>query len=102
QPLPSSLSLELLARRIPIHLGGMSDPFSPLEHKTGTTLALLKLLRDHGYPTIVSTKGLIAAERPYLDILGADNFVIQYSVTCASDEQSLAIAAYPSKIDTSL
>jgi len=88
---PRSAIDELLARRIPIHLGGMSDPFSPLEHKTGTTLALLKLLRAHGYPTIVSTKGLIAAERPYLDILGAENFVIQYSVTCASDEQSLAI-----------
>jgi DNA repair photolyase len=88
---PQSAIDELLVRRIPIHLGGMSDPFSPMERQTGTTLAMLRILREHGYPTLISTKGVMAAEPPYLDILSSENFVVQYSVTCASDEQSLAI-----------
>jgi DNA repair photolyase len=88
---PQSAIDELLVRRIPIHLGGMSDPFSPLERKTETTLEMLRILQKYQYPTLISTKGTMAAEPSYRDILVAENFVVQYSVTCASDEQSLAI-----------
>jgi DNA repair photolyase len=88
---PQSALDELLARRVPIHLGGMSDPFSPIERKSETTLGLLRILREYEYPTLISTKGTMAAESPYSEILVAPNFVVQYSVTCGNDERSLAL-----------
>jgi DNA repair photolyase len=48
------LNQELLTHRVPIHLGGLSDPFQPCEFKENNTLEFLKLFKD--YPVIISTK----------------------------------------------
>jgi len=48
---------EFLQKRVPIQLGGLQDPFSPIDGRKGVTLELLKILRDFNYPTLISTKG---------------------------------------------
>lgn len=79
---------EMLAARIPIHFGGMSDPFMPLELKRQNTLEFLRVLSDFAYPTIVSTKGILAAEEPYVSLLSRPEFAVQFSITSASDRDS--------------
>lgn len=65
---------------IPVHWGGMSDPFQPVEKKHGATLECLKLFAETKYPVIVSTKGKLIAESPYIDILKECNIVVQISM----------------------
>src|SRR5207302_9794573 len=53
----NSVVSQFLAKRQPIHFGGMSDPFPPVEAKIRVSLRILEILADHGYPTVISTKG---------------------------------------------
>lgn len=88
---PRSALDEMLAARIPIHFGGMSDPFMPLELKRRQTLELLHVLAQFKYPTLLSTKGVLAATEPYLSILRRPEFAVQFSITTASDEDSAIV-----------
>lgn len=47
---------------IPIHWGGMSDPFQPVEKQIRASYECLKLLAKTKYPFVVSTKGRLIAE----------------------------------------
>lgn len=72
---------EFLARGQPLHIGGMSDPFPPVERNLGVTLAILNVLADHGYPAIISTKSDLFAEDPYLAVLTRGPFIVQVSLS---------------------
>lgn len=72
---------EFLARRQPIHFGGMSDPFSPLELKWGASHSLLGVLASHSYPTVISTKSDLLLDEDYLAVLKRGNFVVQISLS---------------------
>jgi DNA repair photolyase len=48
--------IELLKRKVPLHLGGMSDPFQEREFELGLTYKLLELTKKYSYPMIISTK----------------------------------------------
>lgn len=65
---------------IPIHWGGMSDPFQPVERLRKNSLAALQLLEETQYPFIVSTKSALIAEEPYLPLIRKSNCVVQFSV----------------------
>lgn len=67
---------------IPIHWGGVSDPFQPIEKKHRTTLQALKYLRETQYPFVVSTKGRLVADDEYLDIIKDCRCVVQISMVC--------------------
>lgn len=69
---------------IPLHWGGLSDPFQPAEREHRTSLKVLEVLAESGYPFIVSTKGALVAEEPYLSLLGRANAVVQVSMVCSS------------------
>lgn len=69
---------------IPLHWGGLSDPFQPAERECGSSLKCLKILRDTQYPVIISTKGSLIAEEPYLSLIGQCNAVVQISMVCSS------------------
>lgn len=72
---------------IPIHWGGMSDPFQPLERKYKRSLPCLELLAETKYPVVISTKGKLLCEDPYLSLLKECNAVVQVSmVTPALDD----------------
>ena len=65
---------------IPIHWGGVSDPFQPCERLYRRSLESLKVFRETKYPYIVSTKATLPAEDEYLDIIKDTNVVFQVSM----------------------
>ena len=65
---------------IPLHWGGMSDPFQPKELELGISLRALDVFAETKYPVVVSTKGRLVADPRYLDLIGAGNFVVQVSM----------------------
>ncbi len=65
---------------IPLHWGGMSDPFQPIERTRKRSLECLKLLVETQYPFVVSTKGDIIQEEPYASLLEKSNCVLQISL----------------------
>ena len=59
---------------IPLHWGGVSDPFQPAEKKHGVSLACLKVFAETQYPFVVSTKGTRLLSSPeYLRVLAKCN-----------------------------
>lgn len=71
---------------IPVHWGGMSDPFQPIEKNNkeniDSTYNILKLLAETKYPVVISTKGKLCIDKEYLDVLKECNVVMQ--VSCVS------------------
>lgn len=67
---------------IPLHWGGLSDPFQPLEAKYKLSYECLKLLAKSKYPFVVSTKGKLIVEEEYLSLLKECNCVVQISLVC--------------------
>lgn len=68
---------------IPIHWGGMSDPFQPIEKKIRASFECLKLLAETKYPFVVSTKGRLVADPEYLELISKCNCVVQISMVCS-------------------
>jgi DNA repair photolyase len=68
--------------RIPLHWGGMSDPFQPAELRQGRSLACLEVFAETSYPVVISTKGaaLLADNPAYLRALSACDAVLQISM----------------------
>jgi DNA repair photolyase len=83
---PGSVTEEMLEQRQPIHLGGMTDPFPPLEREKQTTRQLLRVLKEFDYPTVISTKGTLVAQKPYLDLLRQSPFIVQVSISSLDDD----------------
>jgi DNA repair photolyase len=77
---------EMLAAGQPVHWGGMSDPFMPRERETRASLGLLAVLADHGHPTIISSKGTLMTEGPYLQHLVRGRFMVQFSISSMNAE----------------
>lgn len=68
---------------IPLHWGGLSDPFQPCEKIHRISFNCLKIFSETQYPFVVSTKGKLIAEEEYLDLLSKCNCVIQISMVCS-------------------
>lgn len=68
---------------IPVHWGGMSDPFQPIEKQNkenrDSTYNILKLLSETKYPVVISTKGRLCIDKRYLELLKQCNVVMQIS-----------------------
>lgn len=74
----------LLSKRMPIHWGGISDPFSEYEllNDEKVSLECLKLFNKHQYPVVSSTKSKWLHKAPeYLkEIQENKNFIFQVSL----------------------
>lgn len=68
--------------QIPLHWGGCSDPFQPIEKRYRISYKALEIFKETQYPFIVSTKGKLIAEPEYLDLLKQCNAVVQISLVC--------------------
>ncbi len=77
---------QFLIRRTPIHFGGMSDPFQPAELKYEVTKRYLEALIPYHYPVVISTRGVLVCEEPYLSILKAIGPVIVQFSLVTTDE----------------
>jgi DNA repair photolyase len=87
----TSVIAQALRRRVPIHFGGMSDPFQPAERRHLVTLAFLRTLASREYPTIISTKGEMAAETNYLSLLRSNPYTIVQISLISTNNHSAAL-----------
>lgn len=69
-----------IKKKIPIHWGGITDPFSHFERKYKASLEIAKFLAEIKYPYIVSTKGSIILEDEYKKAIGRGLNIIQISL----------------------
>ena len=67
---------------IPLHWGGLSDPFQPCEKQHRISLHALELLAKTKYPFIVSTKGRMICDSQYLAVLKQCDGMVQVSMAC--------------------
>ena len=51
-----NITIEMLRHKVPLHLGGMSDPFQEREKEYKLTYKLLELTKKYHYPMVMSTK----------------------------------------------
>lgn len=72
---------ECIANRIPFQLGGMADPFPPIEKKRKVSLRYLQILANFNYPVIISTKSNLISDPEYLDVLSRSNVYVRLSTT---------------------
>jgi DNA repair photolyase len=75
--------LSFIDFNIPLHWGGASDPFQPVEKKYRSSYEILKLFAKSKYPLIISTKGRLIAEQQYLELIKECNAVVQISMLCS-------------------
>src|SRR5579859_321781 len=92
---PEGVVAQCLRRRMPIHLGGMSDGFQPAERKFRVTESTLSVLARYGYPTVISTRGSMIAEPNYLALLKLIGpVVVQYSFSTTRDSTALKVEPF--------
>src|SRR5581483_852296 len=74
----NSAVVDFLRQRIPIQLGGMSDPFSEAERRHGTSLEVMRVLARHKYPYVISTKGTVLGDQDYVNVLLDSNVYVRF------------------------
>lgn len=74
-----SVVVELLRHRVPLHCGGMSDPFQKREWELHLTKQLIELSNKYDYPISFSTKAC-CLPRDYFDILNPKIHAFQVSI----------------------
>lgn len=80
---------EYINKRVPVHFGGMSDPFQSIEKHYQSSLIVLKYLAEIDYPIVISTKSTLPSEAEYLEILKSfSNIVVQFSFSTLDDKKS--------------
>lgn len=80
----NNLTIELLRKRVPLHCGGMADPFQSREWKEHITYELIKLSNEYNYPIMFSTK-VDNLPDSYFDILNPKLHAFQISI-CGFDD----------------
>ena len=80
-----SVIVELLRNRVPLHCGGMSDPFQKREWELGLTKELIKISKQYNYPIVFSTKTSELPEE-YYELLDPKIHAFQVSIMGLSDD----------------
>ena len=79
------INIELLRHKVPIHVGGLADPFQPFEFKMKLNYKLIELSNKYDYPLIFSTKtGMLPKE--YWEILNPKLHAFQISLIGVDDD----------------
>ena len=73
----------------PVRLGGMTDPFMPMEKEKHLTYETIKALQEHGQSYLIVTKSAIVADPEYLELMKPDFAHIQITVTSTDDNLSM-------------
>ena len=79
------ITIELMQHKVPLHLGGMADPFQHREYRDKMTFALLEMTNKYHYPVMISTKTASLPDE-YWEILNPDIHAFQISLIGYSDE----------------
>lgn len=71
---------QYIRKKMPVHFGGMSDPFQHAEKRFKVSYQILKYLVEIEYPIVISTRSMLVASEPYISVLrDAKNLVVQFS-----------------------
>lgn len=89
----ANIETDWLRHRVPIHWGGMSDPFQPCEERYRVSYEWLTYLSWYRYPTVISTKGTILQQPEYLQLLKEGQYIVQ--ITLISDDEQFIHAIEP-------
>jgi len=81
----NNIKKEMLKNYVPLHLGGMSDPFQSREWKYGITKEFLKISNKYNYPVNISTKTSYLPTE-YWELLNPDIHTFQISLIGLSAE----------------
>lgn len=81
----SNIKKEMLNHYVPIHLGGMADPFQDLEWEYGATYEFLKLTKEYNYPVNISTKVAHLPEK-YWEVLDPKIHTFSLSILGWNDD----------------
>ena len=73
------INVELLRHKVPIHVGGLADPFQPIEFRLKLNYKLIELSNKYQYPLIFSTKQCYLPEE-YYEILDPTLHAFQISL----------------------
>lgn len=79
------VTIELLRHRVPLHCGGMSDPFQSREFEYKLTYKLIELSNKYRYPISFSTKQCYLPSE-YYDILDPELHAFQVSIMGWDDD----------------
>ncbi|WP_353163776.1 radical SAM protein [Empedobacter brevis] len=83
---------QFIRNNVPLHFGGMSDPFQSIEKRFGTSYFVLEYLKSINYPVVVSTKSDLIISPKYLSLLKSyKNLVIQISISTLDNDKSKII-----------
>ena len=83
----TNLSVECMRHRVPMHCGGLSDPFQSREWELGVTKRLLELSNEYNYPIMFSTKGIIPEDKKeYWDLLNPKLHAFQLSLISKNED----------------
>lgn len=80
----TNTTIEMLRHRVPLHLGGMADPFQTREWNYKITYKLLELSKKYDYPIIISTKTSHIPEE-YFEVL--DNRIHAFQISLMSMDE---------------
>jgi DNA repair photolyase len=89
---PMGILSQCIRKRMPMHFGGMSDPFQPIEEKLQVSLKVLRFLKSIDYPLVISTKSNLILKQDYLDVLrDYKSLIIQISFSTLDEKNSLLV-----------
>lgn len=80
-----NLNIELLRHKVPLHVGGMSDPFQTREWEMKLNYQLIKLSNKYEYPIMFSTKTACLPDE-YFEILNPKLHAFQISLMGYDDD----------------
>ena len=73
---------DMVSKKMPLHFGGMSDPFNYAEKKYRITLKMLRILNSHRHPVMISTKaGINQITDRHLKYCDPDLVAFQISIS---------------------
>jgi len=86
---------QFLKHRVPVHFGGMSDPFQPAELRHRVTASFLRTLARYEYPTVLSTRSKLVASERYIALLKRiGRVVVQFSFCSTRDRVAAKFEPY--------
>lgn len=80
-----NIVIEMLRHKVPLHLGGMADPFQSREKEYKVTYKLLELTKQYNYPMMISTK-TAHLDDEYFDVLDPNIHAFQISLMSMNED----------------
>lgn len=77
---------EIIAKKTPLRIGSMSDPFMTMDKKYNVTLEMLKILNHYEYPVVILTRSHHIIQERYLRVMNPELVSIQVSLPSLNEE----------------